>query len=91
MLASPLLPAPPSFSPQHASEDALQYRPSRDIDAFNNLLPPPIEFIEGSSSGTLAVAEGKYEPINSSPRIQKVDVCLALDTLHFIQSRRWIF
>ncbi|PFH51292.1 hypothetical protein AMATHDRAFT_100227, partial [Amanita thiersii Skay4041] len=67
MLASPLMPAT-TFSPPHASEDSLQYRPSRDLDAFNKLLPPPIEFVEGSSSGTLAVAEGKYEPINPSPK-----------------------
>lgn len=44
------------------------------MEAFNSLLPPPIEFVEGSSSGTLAVAEGKYEPINSSPKLPKAEV-----------------
>ncbi|EAU84350.1 Usp36 protein [Coprinopsis cinerea okayama7 len=67
MLASPLLPAPPTFGPQPASDD---YRPAKDIEAFNNLLPPPVEFVEGSSSGAYAVPEGKYKPINvpSSPK-----------------------
>lgn len=64
MLATPLLP-PPTFSSQHDPDDSMRYRPSRDIETFNSLLPPPIEFIEGSSSGALAVPEGKYEPINS--------------------------
>ncbi|KAF9006599.1 hypothetical protein BDQ17DRAFT_1303029 [Cyathus striatus] len=73
MLASPLLPAP-TFSTQHSAEDSTQYRPSRDLEAFNNLLPPPIEFIEGSSSGSLAVAEGKYEPINGVPTTSKQEV-----------------
>ncbi|KAK0461990.1 Usp36 protein [Desarmillaria tabescens] len=69
MLASPLYPAPsPAFSPSHSNgDDQLSCRPSRDLEAFNSLLPPPVEFIEGSSSGTLAVAEGKYEPINATP------------------------
>jgi len=71
MLASPLMPtSTASFSP----EDPLQYRPSRDLDSFNKLLPPPIEFVEGSSSGTLAVAEGTYEPINVSPKIPSAEV-----------------
>ncbi|KIL00507.1 hypothetical protein PAXRUDRAFT_129636 [Paxillus rubicundulus Ve08.2h10] len=70
MLASPLYPAPP-FSTQLLSDDHSQLRPAKDIDAFNSLLPPPIEFIEGSSSGTLAVAEGKYEPINGTPKASK--------------------
>ncbi|KAF8351648.1 Usp36 protein, partial [Amanita rubescens] len=71
MLASPLMPtSTASFSP----EDQLQYRPSRDLDSFNKLLPPPIEFVEGSSSGTLAVTEGTYEPINVSPKIQSTEV-----------------
>ncbi|KAH9943232.1 cysteine proteinase [Epithele typhae] len=61
MLASPLLP-----SARFADETS--YRPAKDLDAFNKLLPPPIEFIEGSSSGVLAVAEGKYEPINEVPK-----------------------
>ena len=62
LLAAPFLPA--AFSPQPASEEFSQYRPAKDIDAFNNLLPPPIEFVEGSSTGALAAADGKYEPIN---------------------------
>ncbi|KIJ69956.1 hypothetical protein HYDPIDRAFT_121181 [Hydnomerulius pinastri MD-312] len=70
MLASPLYPAPP-FSTQLPSDDHSQLRPAKDIDAFNSLLPPPIEFVEGSSSGTLAVAEGKYEPINGTPKASK--------------------
>ncbi|KAG6830330.1 hypothetical protein H0H92_001265 [Tricholoma furcatifolium] len=74
MLASPLLPSPPVFSNGHVSEDsALQYRPARDREAFNSLLPPPIEFVEGSSSGALAVPPGKYEPINASPKASKLE------------------
>lgn len=71
MLASPLYPAQP-FPAQLTSDDHSQLRPAKDIDAFNSLLPPPIEFIEGSSTGTLAVPEDKYEPINSSPKANKV-------------------
>lgn len=76
MLASPFRPAVP-FSPtgpKNSSEDSLSFRPARDVDAFNSLLPPPIEFVEGSSSGTLAVPEGKYQPINVSPRLSAKDV-----------------
>ncbi|KAG6903411.1 hypothetical protein C0995_005434 [Termitomyces sp. Mi166 len=74
MLASPLLPAAPVFTTSHASDDtSLQYRPARDKEAFNSLLPPPIEFVEGSSSGALAVPPGKYEPINASPKASKPD------------------
>lgn len=75
MLASPFLPSP-MFSSQHTSDDPMHYRPSKDMEAFNSLLPPPIEFVEGSSSGTLAVAEGKYEAINSSPKLPKAEVRL---------------
>jgi hypothetical protein len=74
MLASPLYPAS-SFSPQQNQDTHSQYRPARDLEAFNSLLPPPIEFIEGSSSGLLAVAEGKYTPINVTPKTPKADVC----------------
>ncbi|KAI6135060.1 cysteine proteinase [Pisolithus croceorrhizus] len=70
MLASPLYPTPP-FPSQLASDDHSQLRPAKDIEAFNNLLPPPIEFIEGSSTGALAVAEDKYEPINGTPKANK--------------------
>ncbi|KDR83978.1 hypothetical protein GALMADRAFT_688867 [Galerina marginata CBS 339.88] len=74
MLASPFLQTSISmFSSQHNGDDSHQYRPSKDMEAFNILLPPPIEFIEGSSSGTLAVAEGKYEPINVSPKLSKAE------------------
>lgn len=74
MLASPLLPSP-MFSPQHTSaEDYRQPKDIKDIEAFNSLLPPPIEFIEGSSSGTLAAVEGKYEVINASPKLSKAEV-----------------
>ncbi|KAF4619502.1 hypothetical protein D9613_005272 [Agrocybe pediades] len=73
MLASPYLPGS-LFSSQSNNDDALHYRPSKDMEAFNSLLPPPIEFVEGSSSGTLAVAEGKYEPINASPKPGKAEL-----------------
>ncbi|KAF5393139.1 hypothetical protein D9757_001305 [Collybiopsis confluens] len=78
MLASPLFMTPQAnpFSPQKSlsSDENQQYRPSKDIEAFNNLLPPPIEFVEGSSSDALAVTEGKYEPINATPkRITKAE------------------
>lgn len=75
MLASPLLPSAP-FSPKVSSspEDPLSFRPARDVEAFNSLLPPPIEFVEGSSSGALAVPEGKYQPINVSPKLSTKDV-----------------
>lgn len=71
MLASPLYPIPP-FSTQLLSDDHAQLKPSKDIDAFNSLLPPPIEFVEGSSSGVFAVAEGKYDPINGTPKANRV-------------------
>ena len=75
MLASPLYPAL-SFSPQQTSDSPSQYRPARDLEDFNNLLPPPIEFIEGSSTGVLTVAEGKYPPINVRPKTPAADVRL---------------
>ncbi|KAF7355532.1 Ubiquitin carboxyl-terminal hydrolase [Mycena sanguinolenta] len=65
MLASPLYAAPAPFTPEGAKY-------SKDIDSFNKLLPPPVEFIEGSS--TLAVPEGKYEPINVTPKPAKPEV-----------------
>lgn len=71
MLATPLYQAPPQFSPKLDSED-VQYRPTKDLEAFNKLLPPAIEFVEGSSSGALAVPEGKYEPINAPPAVNGV-------------------
>lgn len=67
MLASPLYASPAPFTPE-----STKY--TKDIDSFNKLLPPPIEFIEGSSSGALAVPEGKYEPINATPKAGKPEV-----------------
>ncbi|KAH6915109.1 Usp36 protein [Coprinopsis sp. MPI-PUGE-AT-0042] len=66
MLASPLLPAP-TFGLQPREDD---FRPAKDIETFNSLLPPPVEFVEGSSSGAYAIPAGKYRPINvpSSPK-----------------------
>ncbi|KAI0375867.1 cysteine proteinase [Pilatotrama ljubarskyi] len=61
MLVSPLLPSP-------RFDEGTSYRPAKDLDAFNKLLPPPVEFVEGSSSGLLAVAEGKYPAINEPPK-----------------------
>ena len=63
MLATPLYPSQP-FREEH---DSAQYQPAPSIEAFNKLLPPPVEFVEGSSTGTLALGEGKYQPINAPP------------------------
>ncbi|KAF9077002.1 hypothetical protein BDP27DRAFT_1162414, partial [Rhodocollybia butyracea] len=66
MLVSPLYPN--LFSSQ-GSEDGRQYQKmAANLEAFNSLLPPPVEFVEGSSSDALAVAEGRYEPINTTPK-----------------------
>lgn len=70
MLASPIYPTP---APSE-DRDAAQYRPAKDIETFKQLLPPPVEFVEGSSSGTLAIGEGKYQPINASPKASKPEV-----------------
>ncbi|KAI0254842.1 hypothetical protein BJV78DRAFT_1279930 [Lactifluus subvellereus] len=66
MLALPLYPA--SVGPHQSPEGVPQYRPAKDIESFNKLLPPVVEFVEGSSSGTLLIAEGRYEPVNGSPK-----------------------
>ena len=66
MLALPLYPT--SIASHQSSESVSQYRPAKDIESFNKLLPPVVEFVEGSSSGTLLVAEGRYEPVNGSPK-----------------------
>lgn len=66
LVATPI--HPPSFTTQHSSEDS--YRPSQD---FKSLLAP-IEFVEGSSTGGLAVPEGRYEPINGTPKALKAIV-----------------
>ncbi|KAJ3526832.1 hypothetical protein NM688_g8210 [Phlebia brevispora] len=63
MLAAPILPSSTLIS----SRDLAQYRPAKDLEAFNALLPPAIEFVEGSSSGLLALGEGKYKAINDAP------------------------
>lgn len=86
LLATPL--HPPSFTAQHTSEDSAQYRPSQD---FKSLLPP-IEFIEGSSSGGLAVPEGRYEPINLTPKASKINVRLlpGLTLFYLLTSREQI-
>jgi ubiquitin carboxyl-terminal hydrolase 36/42 len=89
MLASPLYPTP-SFSPKHSPDSPSQYRPAPDLETFNSLLPPPIEFIEGSSTGALAVAEGKYTPINVTPKTPKAEVRfghLGVIFTHFHQVR----
>ena len=42
---------------------------AKDMEEFKRRLPPPVEFIEGSSSGAFAASlEGRYEPINASPK-----------------------
>lgn len=44
-------------------------QPAKDVAAFNSLLPPLVKFVEGSSNGSfLQNLEGKYEPINGSPK-----------------------
>ena len=74
MLAAPLHLAS-SFSPLQPGEE-IQLKPAKDLEAFNALLPPPIEFVEGSSTGPL-FDETKYTPINASPR-PKNEVSLQL-------------
>jgi ubiquitin carboxyl-terminal hydrolase 36/42 len=63
MLVTPLLHASPF-------EGGAQYRPAKDADAFNALLPPAIEFVEGSSTGAFAVPDAKYTPINGTPQVR---------------------
>ncbi|KAF7800130.1 hypothetical protein EIP86_011375 [Pleurotus ostreatoroseus] len=63
MFAAPILPSANIIG----SKDVPQYRPAKDLEAFNALLPPPIEFVEGSSTGSLALVESKYKPINDAP------------------------
>jgi hypothetical protein len=80
MLASPLYPA--SIGPHQSSESVQQFHPAKDIESFNKLLPPAVEFVEGSSSGTLLIAEGKYEPVNGSPKARaKPEVNLSMLTV----------
>lgn len=63
MLAAPLQ----STSAFTDSDIGTQYRPAKDLQAFNALLPPAIEFVKGSSTGTISPGEGKYQPINAAP------------------------
>ena len=65
MLAAPIHPTSPFSSLQQGEET--QCKPAKDLDAFNALLPPPIEFVEGSSAGPM-LDETKYTLINTSPR-----------------------
>ncbi|CCM00658.1 uncharacterized protein FIBRA_02696 [Fibroporia radiculosa] len=67
MLASPLVPA------SGFADDTAQYRPAKDLEAFKSLLPPAIEFVEGSSSGTFATDEIKYQPINTTPKANRAE------------------
>ena len=70
MLASPLYGGLAPFA-----SEGVNYM--KDLDSFNNLLPPPIEFVEGSSSGLLTVSEEQYEPINATPKTVKPQVGLS--------------
>ncbi|KAI5120693.1 hypothetical protein M0805_006981 [Coniferiporia weirii] len=66
---STLTPAPtPTLFNHTDAHTHAPLRPAKDLAAFTSLLPPAVEFVEGSSSGALAVVEGKYEPINASPK-----------------------
>lgn len=66
MLALPLYPT--SIASHPSPESVPQYRPAKDVESFNKLLPPAVEFVEGSSSGTLLIGEGRYDPVNGSPK-----------------------
>ncbi|KAH8094862.1 cysteine proteinase [Cristinia sonorae] len=65
MIATQLYPAP-TFA-ENRDRDSAQYLPANDIESFKKLLPPEIDFVEGSSSGTLSIGDAKYQPINGSP------------------------
>lgn len=67
-----------------SKEENGQYRPAKNIEAFNSLLPPAVEFVEGSSTGVLAVAQGKYEPINGSPKLRAAEVSNRSSTSLFL-------
>ena len=74
MLAGPLTASSP-FS-LAGNDDQMSCRPTADIEAFKSLLPPPVEFVEATTS-TLAVAEGKYQAINETPKAgPSKEVCL---------------
>ncbi|KLO19937.1 cysteine proteinase [Schizopora paradoxa] len=61
---------PPQLFSTATTHEHTSVRPAKNMEAFNSLLPPEVEFVEGSSTGTLALSsmEGRYEPINASPR-----------------------
>ena len=65
MLAAPLQ----LTSAFNDTDIGTQYRPAKDLQAFNALLPPAIEFVKGSSTGAISAAEGKYQPINAVPPV----------------------
>lgn len=46
------------------------HRPAKDKAAFYALLPPAVEFVQGSSTGTLVVGHTKLKPINAIPESQ---------------------
>ncbi len=87
MLALPFHPT--SIASHQSPETVSQYRPAKDIESFNKLLPPVVEFVEGSSSGTLLIAEGRYEPVNGSPKAPAGSEVTFL--LHLIISCRLTF
>jgi hypothetical protein len=66
MLALPLCLA--SITPHQSPQTVSQCGPAKDIESFNKLLPPAVQFVEGSSSGTLLIGDGRYEPVNGSPK-----------------------
>lgn len=70
-----MLAAPLQSTPAFNDKDLTQYRPAKDLQAFNALLPPPVEFVKGSSSSTITAVEGKYEPINGTPSVEDSQVC----------------
>ncbi len=87
MLALPLYPA--SIGPRQSPENVSQFRPAKDIESFNQLLPPVVEFVEGSSSGTLLIAEGKYEPVNGSPKAKaRPEVIFLYSWFYFVSLPR---
>lgn len=50
-------------------------RPAKDKTAFYSLLPPSVEFVEGSSSGALMVGHSKFQPINGAVGTSPRQVC----------------
>jgi hypothetical protein len=60
--------------PSAAPEQQTSSRPAKDKAAFFSLLPPAVEFVEGSSSGALVVGNSKLVPINASPASAQPEV-----------------